>query len=117
MIKNLQLRNIKGFANADLPFSSFNLLSGTNGVGKSTIIQSLLLRSQTPERVENETQNTFHLPLDLGYLNLGLSGDIIRRGRTSNEIFIKYTHDDISLNLTVIEEKDQDYISFHIDSN
>jgi predicted ATPase len=115
MIKYLHLNNIKGFASAELPFSSFNLLSGTNGVGKSTIIQSLLLRSQIPERVGDSTQNIFHLPLDLGYLNLGLSGDMIRRGRTSNDIFIKYTHDDISLNLTVIEEKDQDYLSFYID--
>lgn len=46
MINKISLRNIKCFAKQDLSFAGLNILTGINGVGKSTIIQSILLAVQ-----------------------------------------------------------------------
>lgn len=49
MIKDVSLRNVKCFANQNFEFSKLNILTGINGVGKSTVIQSLLLAAQSDE--------------------------------------------------------------------
>lgn len=50
MIKTIELKNFKCFDYIELPLSNLNLLSGINSMGKSTIIQSLLLLRQAFER-------------------------------------------------------------------
>jgi len=47
MINKIILRNIKCFASQEFPFSGLNILTGINGAGKSTVIQSILLVAQT----------------------------------------------------------------------
>ena len=50
MINNIILKNFKLFkAETTLPLSNLNLLTGINGRGKSTVLQSLLLMKQSPE--------------------------------------------------------------------
>lgn len=46
MIISLRLRNFKRFQALDLPFAALTVLTGLNGTGKSTVIQSLLLARQ-----------------------------------------------------------------------
>lgn len=50
MIKKLQLINFKSHKNTDIELGNITILSGQNGVGKSSIIQSLLLLRQTHEK-------------------------------------------------------------------
>lgn len=47
MIKTLQLQNFKCFQQHSFNFSKINLLTGINGRGKSSLLQSLLLISQS----------------------------------------------------------------------
>jgi predicted ATPase len=47
MIRKIHLRNIKCFADQVIPFSGLNFLTGINGAGKSSVIQSILLIMQS----------------------------------------------------------------------
>lgn len=47
MIKSISLRNFKSFLDNKVQLSTLNLLTGINGVGKSTLIQVLLLIRQS----------------------------------------------------------------------
>lgn len=47
MIKSISLKNFKSFLDNQVQFSNLNLLTGINGVGKSTLIQVLLLIRQS----------------------------------------------------------------------
>ena len=47
MIRNLKLKNFKCFENLDLDLKNVNIFTGINGMGKSTVIQSLLLLEQS----------------------------------------------------------------------
>ena len=47
MINELRLRNFKAFKDLELELRPFNLLSGLNSVGKSSILQSLLVLRQS----------------------------------------------------------------------
>lgn len=50
MIKEIRLKNFKCFQNVEVPLSNLNLLSGINSMGKSTIIQAILLLRQAFEK-------------------------------------------------------------------
>lgn len=51
MIKELQINNFKCFQQSDpFFFSKVNLLTGVNGRGKSSLLQTLLLLSQTTQK-------------------------------------------------------------------
>lgn len=50
MIKKIELKNFKCFEQLELPLSNLNLLSGINSMGKSTVIQALLLLRQAYEK-------------------------------------------------------------------
>ncbi len=47
MIKKLNIKNLKSHSSTDLEFSRLNILAGLNGMGKSAVIQALLLLRQT----------------------------------------------------------------------
>jgi predicted ATPase len=49
MIKNLTIKNFKAHFDTSLDLKNLNILSGINGVGKSSIFQSLLLLRQSHE--------------------------------------------------------------------
>lgn len=50
MIKKIKIKNFKCFEEIELELSNMNLLSGVNSMGKSTIIQALLLLRQAFEK-------------------------------------------------------------------
>ncbi|MEA3415706.1 MAG: DUF3696 domain-containing protein [Thermodesulfobacteriota bacterium] len=47
MIKQIKIKNFKSHSRTDLELSSLNILTGLNGMGKSSAIQALLLLRQT----------------------------------------------------------------------
>ncbi|RKZ39132.1 MAG: DUF3696 domain-containing protein [Gammaproteobacteria bacterium] len=69
MITNIYVQNFKAFQEAEIPPCPLNILTGLNGMGKSTFLQSLLLLRQSYR------QNTL---LDKGLL---LNGEYIEIGK------------------------------------
>ena len=49
MIKEITIKNFKAHSNTSLELSNLNILTGINGVGKSSVFQSLLLLRQSQE--------------------------------------------------------------------
>ena len=76
MIKNLSIKNFKSHKDTNLSLGEVTVLCGQNGVGKSTIIQSLLLLRQTYLK---------------GRLNEGLeiNGDLCQIGSSADALYFK----------------------------
>lgn len=72
MINSLMIENFKCFYNPNnIKFNNITVLAGSNGVGKSSVIQSLLLLRQT---IENKRTGAKTIKLNNAYnLNLGNS--------------------------------------------
>lgn len=79
MYENLLLEHFKGFKELDLELRPLTLLSGLNEMGKSSVIQSLLLLRQS------YLQRTSVTVTD-GNLSLILNGDLIELG-TGQDVF------------------------------
>lgn len=72
MLKSISLKNFKCFKQQKFPLAKLNLLTGINGKGKSTLLQSLLLMRQTLEYNEN---NDFFI-LNGNCIQLGTFNDL-----------------------------------------
>ena len=72
MLEFVNVKNFKTLLNASFPLGKLNLFSGLNGMGKSTLMQVLLLLRQSHE------QNTLKdrgLLLNGSYVNIGIGRD------------------------------------------
>lgn len=81
MISELKIENFKCFKKQSLNFGKLTILSGANGVGKSTAVQALLLLHETWMRVlaagNDAKDRSFNLPISLnGPLNLSLGNSL-----------------------------------------
>ncbi len=74
MIEFISIKNFKSLLDASFPLGPLNLFSGLNGMGKSTLIQSLLLLRQSHER---NTLNNRGLLLNGDYIKLGTGKDVL----------------------------------------
>lgn len=96
MLSELRLRNFKAFKDLELELRPFNLLSGLNSVGKSTILQSLLVLRQSYLDSERKSAE-FPLQLNGEYIELGTVEDVFYRTRgretTDNILEIGITDD------------------------
>ncbi|NER22737.1 MAG: DUF3696 domain-containing protein [Symploca sp. SIO1C2] len=93
MLKAIIVKNFKCFKEeVKFPLGQLTLLTGINGRGKSTMLQSLLLMRQSIEHNDNGAQ----LVLNGSCVNLG-SFNNIRNSNVSREesIIFKYLHEDI----------------------
>jgi len=93
MLKTIIIKNFKCFKQETVfPLGQLNLLTGINGRGKSTMLQSLLLMRQSIEHNNNGSQ----LVLNGSCVNLG-SFNEIRNSNVSREesIIFKYLYEDI----------------------
>lgn len=89
MLTQIKLTNFKCFKNETIfPLNQLNLLTGINGRGKSTLLQSLLLMRQSIEHNENPTQ----ILLNGSCVNLGNFNDI-RNSNTSTKESIIFEYD------------------------
>lgn len=83
----LKIEGFKCFSGKEIPIKRMTILAGGNSVGKSSIIQILLLLRSS--NLEDLT------PLNGDYLlNLGNSSQVIKTGYSSNNIFAKYKFDE-----------------------
>lgn len=99
MYKRLRLKNFKAFRKLDLELRPLTLLSGMNGMGKSSVLQSLLLLRQSYlQRGDAVGEN--------GQLSLILNGELIDLG-TGQDVFydrIDYRPDVLELEFALDEE-------------
>lgn len=82
MISKLTIQNFKSLEDVTLECSNLNVLTGLNGMGKSSIIQALLLLRQS---------------YDKGYLlkeGLSLNGDLVNIG-SGKEALFEFANDEI----------------------
>ena len=79
MINNLSIENFKAFKNISLNLKPLNLLVGLNGMGKSTVIQSLLMLRQSDR-------------IDRG--EVVLNGDLVQIGKGADAIY-QFAHNDM----------------------
>lgn len=92
MIKNITINNFKCFLDASINLNRLTILAGSNAVGKSTIIQALLLIRQTIDRLKSEHNNLkdfyqFDIQLNGEYLlNLGDSSQVLSSNAISEDI-------------------------------
>lgn len=77
MINTYKIKNFKSFESATLHFSNLNILSGINGSGKSSIIQSILLLK---DFFEHQSSDYNVLNLDNQYFKLGKVKDVYNEG-------------------------------------
>lgn len=82
MIKELELKNFKCFDKLHLEMEALNVLAGINSMGKSSVIQALLLLRQSYEM--NAIERGVHLNGEL--VKIGTGYDLLNRN--SNEEFI-----------------------------
>lgn len=73
MIQKIKLTNFKCFPSVELSFRELNVFSGVNSMGKSTVIQSLLLLRQTYEN--NAIDRGLYL--NGKYISIGTGKDLL----------------------------------------
>jgi len=114
MITRLNLENFKSFSSLDMNFSNLNVFAGINGIGKSSVIQSLLLLRQSLTKVA--TAGTYGIYLKGELIDLGTGKDILHSD--ADEEIIKFSIEfdynkklnctckyDPDLNILPLEEK------------
>ncbi len=74
MLEFIRIQRFKALSDASFPLASLNLFSGLNGMGKSSLIQTLLLLRQS---FEKNTLFSKGLLLKGEYVNLGTGQDIL----------------------------------------
>ncbi|MEI6043957.1 MAG: DUF3696 domain-containing protein [Chloroflexota bacterium] len=98
MINQLRLRNFKCFKDQVLELRPLTMLSGLNGMGKSSVIQSLLLLRQSYEQ---------NLLPDKG---LALNGDLVGLGTAKDALFEGANEDQIGFTLNWSNGKEADWL-------
>lgn len=80
MIQNINIENYKAFEKAKMPLKPITILLGANSVGKSSIIQLMLMLQQTGKT----GLKSYKSPLKLygGYVNLGDSINLFRNKKS-----------------------------------
>lgn len=73
MIKKIRVDNFKCFEHVELELSGLNLFSGINSMGKSTLVQALLLLRQSHEQGALEKG----IYLNGKYVSLGIGKDVL----------------------------------------
>jgi predicted ATPase len=90
MIKSLHLHNFKCFENQPIEFSNLTLLSGLNGMGKSSVLQAFLLLRQSYQR---ELLQKTGLALNGDLVELGTAEEVLYEDAEKQEIAFAITLD------------------------
>jgi len=92
MIRRLRVKNFKCFEDEEILFQPLTLLSGLNGMGKSTVIQSLLLLRQS------------YLQGLLQKKLIALNGDLTSLGTASNVLFEDSKEERIAFEIELVNK-------------
>lgn len=103
MIRKLAVKNFKCFESLELELKPLNVLMGLNGMGKSTVLQSLLLLRQS-----SQENGLFWLKLNGKYVSLGNGNDVLSEKAEEEEIgfFIKEDAGELLTRYDYIPESD-----------
>ncbi len=93
MIQHLRLKNFKCFESVAIPMANLTLLTGLNGMGKSSVIQSLLVLRQS-----------FQQGLLPGR-GLALNGELVNLGTTQAVLYENAREDQIEITLESTQPK------------
>lgn len=113
MIKRLQVENFKCFSDlTTIPLSQITICTGMNSVGKSTLIQALLLLRQTYEILNNDDNlsKKNKILLNTGAIKLGSVDQIMLTKKdlflSADSFWVKYASgkDKLSLELKYTED-------------
>lgn len=89
MIQEITLKNFKAFQNLSLPCRNLNILTGLNGMGKSTVIQTLLvLRQSYMDKLLNGKNPKINLNGD--YADLGFFNDVMYGLYNKKEAYMSF---------------------------
>lgn len=105
MIENIALTNFKCFDHISLPFSRLNVLTGLNSMGKSSVIQSLLLLKQSYEEVHGRKLN-----LNGHCVRLGWGKDVLYEKAETEQIGISVTDQGTMYDLCYDYVADADFL-------
>ena len=112
MLERINFENYKAFQSASLEIKPITILLGANSVGKSSILQLLLMINQTTSAGSNYKSA---LKLNGGFANLGESINLFRKKDISKPLKIEFEIIDESLlellNLELIKEFNNSLIS------
>ncbi|MEO5360944.1 MAG: DUF3696 domain-containing protein [Nitrospirota bacterium] len=96
MITSLHIKNFKSHKDTELKLSNINILTGFNGMGKSSAMQSILLLRQS------HIKNLLSKGLDL-------TGDLCRIGTSKDAVFMLAESDEIEFEF---KQKNKDVLKF-----
>jgi predicted ATPase len=126
-IQKIQIEGYKCFANKTFDFKPLTIFAGINSVGKSSVIQSLLLTRAITEKVNirkkiYKTQRHIKDPVNvllnnLYSLYLGNYREILASKAEKNAIKISFITDPITQNLFSIEFKPENQTSLNLSTN
>lgn len=97
MISTIRIERFKCFEDVVIDFGKISLLAGSNGAGKSTVIQSILLLRQA------------YLSGNLEGDRLQLNGDLINIGTAKDALFGGSQEDSISFTIYFSQYSDEEY--------
>ncbi len=106
MISSIYIKNFKAIREAKFELSNLNLLTGLNGMGKSSVIQSLLLLRQS----RNILDNAISLKGELTELGKGI--DVLYQYAENDEIVFKIGFHDNSFFERTLIAKDSVQLPF-----
>lgn len=107
MIQSITLKKFKLFEDVKIPLSNINLLTGINGRGKSTVLQSLLLMKQSPELDKTIDKIIFNgTCVDLG--NIKDIKNVRSRPKDNIEFSFHYKEEDKEVEITYHFNADKD---------
>lgn len=86
MIESLSLANYKAFENATIPIKPLTILLGANSVGKSSVVQMLMLMHQTAESKNNNYLSA--LKIYGNYVNAGACENLFKNKETDRPLHI-----------------------------
>jgi predicted ATPase len=87
MLSKMRLQNFKCFEDEEINLTPFNLLTGLNGMGKSTVIQAFLLLRQNYD-------------LKLLENGIALNGELIQIGNSKDLLYQYFTSREIGIHIT-----------------
>ncbi len=93
MISQMNLKNFKCFGSQNINLSNLTLLTGINGCGKSSVIQSLLALRQSNER---DLLEEFGLSLNGELVNLGKASDVLFEDAQEDAIEISLSNNSVT---------------------
>ena len=104
MITHLKVRNFKALQEADVPLRPLSLFTGLNGMGKSTLMQAILLLRQSYQQQTIVSQG------------LILNGDLVEVGTAQDALNVGAEDDNISFTMKLSDGEWPYYWQFNASS-